>query len=68
MGSEERVLLIFTGGFLFAHVEVDALLSLLLDAEQLTTQQWSQRFRGLDTDCSGCELDTSCENYLAPSS
>jgi len=65
LGGEERELMLFTNGFLFSRVELDTLLNLLLNvnsegAEDLTSEQLSQRFCDIDVDRSGsldrCEI------------
>lgn len=58
LGGEERELMVFTNGFLLARVELDKLVNLLLDvnpkgAEDLASDQWTERFRDIDTDYSG---------------
>lgn len=51
--------MVFTNGFLFSHIELDALVSLLLDGtwkgevKDVTTEQLCERFRRIDADHDG---------------
>jgi hypothetical protein len=63
--GEERELMVFTHGFLASRVELDTLVQLLLDtnpegveADDLTPDQWSKRFRDIDISNTGCKQST----------
>jgi len=59
LDGKERELMLFTGGFAFSRVELDSLVTLLLDAsssgkiKQLGPDELNSRFSLIDADCSG---------------